>query len=53
MGMELGKQGGKGRGETNTEIMKRHLQKQVQHIKKDLAHYSKVRAQHRQARANK
>ncbi len=53
MGMELGKQGWKGRGETNTEIMKRHLQKQVQHIKKDLAHYSKVRAQHRQARSNK
>ena len=27
MGMELGKQGWKGRGETNTEVMKRHLQK--------------------------
>jgi len=53
MGMELGKQSGKGRWETNTEIMKRHLQKQVQHIKKDLDHYSKVRAQHRQARSNK
>ncbi len=53
MGMELGKQGWKGKWETNTEIMKRHLQKRVEHIKKDLAHYSKVRAQHRQARSNK
>ena len=53
MGMELGKQSGKGRGETNTEIMKRHLQKQIQHIKKELDHFSKVRAQHRQARSNK
>lgn len=53
MGMELGKQWWKGKWETNTEIMKRHLAKRVEHIKKELSHYSKVRAQHRQARTNK
>ncbi|MBS9784440.1 GTPase HflX [Candidatus Gracilibacteria bacterium] len=53
MGMELGKQGGKGKGETNTEIMKRHLQRREIAIKKDLEHYAKVRAQHRQSRSRK
>ncbi|QFR39660.1 GTPase HflX [Candidatus Gracilibacteria bacterium 28_42_T64] len=57
MGMELSKQGGgvgtRGKGETNTEIMKRHLRKKEQHIRKELDHYSKVRAQHRQSRARK
>ncbi len=53
MGMELGKQWGKGSGETNTEIMKRHLQKREIAIKKDLAHFAKVREQHRQGRKRK
>jgi len=39
--------------ETNTEIMKRHLQKRELQIKKELAHYEKVRAQHRQSRKRK
>ncbi|MCH2188475.1 GTPase HflX [Candidatus Gracilibacteria bacterium] len=53
MGIELGKQGGKGRGETNTEIMKRHLQKRERAIKEELEHCAKVRAQHRQGRNRK
>ncbi|MDD2907912.1 MAG: GTPase HflX [Candidatus Gracilibacteria bacterium] len=53
MGMELGKQAGKGSGESNTEIMKRHLQSRVLSIKEDLAHFEKVRAQHRQSRDRK
>lgn len=53
MGMELGKQGGQGRWETNTEIMKRHLQKREKAIVDDLAHYAKVRQQHRQSRSRK
>lgn len=53
MGMELWKQWGKWQWETNTEIMKRHLQKREIAIKKDLAHYAKVREQHRQWRARK
>jgi len=47
MGMELGKQGGKGSGETNTEIMKRHLAKREKEIRKKLDNYSKVRENHR------
>ncbi|MDQ7008750.1 MAG: GTPase HflX [Candidatus Gracilibacteria bacterium] len=53
MGMELGKQGGQGKGETNTEIMKRHLAKKEEHVRKELDKYSKVREQHRQGRAKK
>ncbi|MCD5380937.1 GTPase HflX [Candidatus Gracilibacteria bacterium] len=57
MGMELSKQGGgvgtRGKGETNTEIMKRHLQKKEDYIRKDLAHYGKVREQHRKGRIRK
>ncbi|RKW23761.1 GTPase HflX [Candidatus Gracilibacteria bacterium] len=53
MGMELGKQGGKGKGETNTEIMKRHLQRRKIAIKDELEHYIKVRAEHRKNRVRK
>ncbi|MDD3144911.1 MAG: GTPase HflX [Candidatus Gracilibacteria bacterium] len=53
MGMELGKQAGKGSGESNTEIMKRHLQRRVLNIKEELSHFEKVRAQHRQSRDRK
>ncbi|NVP17141.1 GTPase HflX [Candidatus Gracilibacteria bacterium] len=53
MGMELGKQAGKGSGESNTEIMKRHLQRRLINIKEELAHFEKVRAQHRQSRDRK
>ncbi len=51
--MELGKQWGKGSGETNTEIMKRHLAKREQEIRKNLTKYAKVRKNHRQARKKK
>jgi len=53
MGMELWKQWWKGKWETNTEIMKRHLAKREKHIKDELEHFAKVRAQHRQSRAKK
>ncbi|PID83973.1 GTPase HflX, partial [Candidatus Gracilibacteria bacterium] len=53
MGMELGKQAGKGRGETNTQIMKRHLQRREKAIKKELEHFSKVRKEHRKSRSRK
>jgi len=53
MGMELWKQWWKGKWETNTEIMKRHLLKREKHIKDELEHFAKVRAQHRQWRAKK
>ena len=53
MGMELGKQGGKGSGETNTEIMKRHLAKREKEIRKKLDNYSKVRENHRLWRKKK
>ena len=53
MGMELGKQSGKGSGETNTEIMKRHLARRELDIKKDLEKYKKVRENHRLARQRK
>lgn len=39
--------------ETNTEIMKRHLEKRILNIKKDLEHYKKVREVHRNARIKK
>lgn len=53
MWMELGKQWWKGRWETNTEIMKRHLQRREIAIKKELEHYSKVRKEHRKSRVRK
>ena len=53
MGMELWKQGGQWKWETNTEIMKRHLAKREKHVKEELEHFAKVRAQHRQWRAKK
>ena len=57
MGMELSKQWGwigtRGKWETNTEIMKRHLAKKERAIREQLAHYAKVREQHRQGRKRK
>ena len=50
MGMELGKQWWKWSGETNTEIMKRHLASREKEIRKKLESYSKVRETHRQWR---
>lgn len=53
MGMELWKQAGKWSGETNTEIMKRHLATREKEIRKKLEWYSKVRENHRQGRKKK
>lgn len=58
MGMELSRQwwGSKlarGKWETNTEIMKRHLQTREEAIKKDLEKYRLVREQHRAGREKK
>ncbi len=53
MWMELWKQWGQWKWETNTEIMKRHLTKRETHIKDELEKFAKVRAQHRQSRAKK
>jgi len=53
MWMELWKQGGQWKWETNTEIMKRHLAKKEEHVRRELEKYSKVREQHRQWRAKK
>lgn len=53
MWMELGKQGGKWSGETNTEIMKRHLASREKEIRKKLDGYSRVRENHRQGRKKK
>lgn len=55
MGMELSRQGGgstnaRGLGETNTEVMKRHLAKKTLQIEESLKQYEQVRATHRQAR---
>ncbi len=59
MGMELSRQGGgskggasgaRGIGETNTEIMKRHLREKTEDIKERLKTYEKVRAEHRKHR---
>lgn len=56
--MELSRQGGwsklaRGKGETNTEIMKRHLADREKDIRKKLENYSKVRENHRQGRKKK
>ena len=62
MGMELSKQwgnagGGKwamrGIGETNTEIMKRHLKYKVFKIEKELKEYEQMRKLHRDSRIRK
>ena len=57
MGMELSRQGGgigtSGIGETNTEIMRRHLKKKEINIKKKLERYQKVREGHRKSRKRK
>lgn len=54
MGMELSRQwwgiGTSGIWETNTEIMRRHLQNRTMQIKKELKQYSQVRKVHREAR---
>ena len=55
MGMELSRQGGGsgtrgGQGETNTEIMKRHLSAREEKIKEHLAHCQQVRHGHQQDR---
>ncbi|MBP7670779.1 GTPase HflX [Candidatus Gracilibacteria bacterium] len=58
MGRELMQQGGavglrSGQGETNIEMMKRHLKTHELSIKKKLAHYDQVRAGHREQRRRK
>ncbi len=53
MGMELGKQQWKGSGESNTEIMKRHLAKRQSDIRKELDKYANVRKNHREGRKRK
>lgn len=58
MGMELSRQGGgsknaKWQGETNTEIMKRHLRDQEIAIYKKLKTYENTRALHRENRKRK
>ncbi len=54
MGLELGQQAGgigtRGSGETNIEVMKRHLAEQERSIKKQLEKISKTRSVHRQRR---
>jgi GTP-binding protein HflX len=56
MGMELDRQGGgggaanKGIGETNTEIMRRHLREMERKTKEKIDHYRKVRVQNRSSR---
>ncbi len=58
MGMELSRQGGgskngKWQGETNTEIMKRHLRDQEMVLRGKLKTYEKTRALHRASRKRK
>ncbi len=56
MGMEMDRQGGgggtsnKGIGETNTEIMRRHLREMERKTKEKIDHYRRVRVQNRGAR---
>lgn len=55
MGMELSRQGGgsrnaKGQGETNTEIMKRHLKEKEREILQKLKTYERTRELHRENR---
>lgn len=53
MWMELWKQWWKWKWETNTEIMKRHLQRRELSIKEELENFSKTRAEHRKSRKRK
>ncbi|MDD2892005.1 MAG: GTPase HflX [Candidatus Gracilibacteria bacterium] len=59
MGMELSRQGGggsgamRGLGETNTEIMKRHLRDHELKIIEKLERYAKTRSEHRKSRKRK
>ena len=62
MGMILSKQGGsaswgagatRGSGETNTEIMKRHLKEKTRKIEDKLKEYAKMRKLHRESRKKK
>ena len=57
MGLELTRQAGgigtRGIGETNLQIMKRHLRRREQKIKEKLKHYDLVQANHRKQRRNK
>ncbi len=57
MGLELTRQGGgigtRGLGETNLQIMKRHLRKREQKIKEKLEHYNVVQENHRRQRREK
>ncbi|MBB1553825.1 GTPase HflX [Candidatus Gracilibacteria bacterium] len=58
MGMELSRQGGgsknaKGQGETNTEIMKRHLREKEDFIREKLKTYERTRSLHRAHRKRK
>ncbi len=59
MGIELGRQGGwgsgamRGLGETNTEIMKRHLKEKKLKIVRNLEEYERMRMLHRQSRIKK
>jgi len=54
MGIEMGQQGAgigtRGKGETNTEIMKRHLRDTEKHIQKQLAQAARSRKLHRDDR---
>lgn len=56
MGMEMDRQGGgggsanKGIGETNTEIMRRHLREMERKTREKIDHYRKVRVQNRSGR---
>lgn len=57
LGLELTRQAGgigtRGVGETNIQIMKRHLKRREQKIKEKLKHYDLVQANHRKQRRNK
>lgn len=48
-----GNKGSRWKWETNTQIMKRHLENREKQIKKQLQHYAKVRAEHRKSRQKK
>ncbi len=58
MGIELSRQGGgsklaRGKGETNTEIMRRHLREREEDVRKRLKKYERTRSLHRQNRKRK
>lgn len=57
MGLELSRQAGGigtvGAGESNIEMMKRHLQKRLKVVESKIKDHSKVQARHREARRNR